>query len=76
MRLVICVDMSISTNADWLVKTAVMVVVNSKVPRLFSLAGVIGDIQRLQARYTSKCKVPNERGKQRFRKTLQAVIGI
>ena len=32
-------------------------------PRLF-FAGGIGDIQCLQGQYTSKCKVPNERGKE------------
>ena len=31
-------------------------------PRLFFTEG-IGDIQRLQVRYPSECKVPNERGK-------------
>ena len=31
-------------------------------PRLF-FAGGIGDMQRLQVRYVSECKVPNERGK-------------
>ena len=38
--------------------------VNLKVPRLF-FAGDIGDIQRLLVLYASKCKVPNERGKEK-----------
>ena len=38
-------------------------------PRLF-FAGDIGNIQRLQVRYASGCKVPNERGK---RKGLEGV---
>ena len=33
-------------------------------PRLF-FAGAIGDIQRLQVQYTSECKLPNERGKEK-----------
>ena len=31
-------------------------------PRLL-FTGAIGDIQRLQVQYMSKCKVPNEKGK-------------
>ena len=36
-------------------------------PRLF-FPGAIGDIQRLQVRYASECKVPNERGNEKLSK--------
>ena len=49
--------------------------VNYKVPRLF-VTGAIGDIQRLQVRYASECKVPNVEGKEKVWRGFAAVIGI
>ena len=50
------------------------VAVNEKLLRLF-FPGAVGDIQRLQARYASECKVPNE-GEKKFGEGLQIVIGV
>ena len=41
----------------------------------FFFTGDIGDIQHLQARYVSMCKVPNEEGKKGLERVFKPLIG-